>query len=379
MSYRYRNKGGNKGKNKSTPKSERKMHIAAKENIEIEATIAKANVSNRLKTLIVFDTNSLRSTDSGEVVYSSFSFGKAYDVINGFIVENKLQDDVFVAVSALVVDEIKIQMERSYKADCQRLGDTKRRMNGLPHVAAELIGIPDNDFNCSDYVENKAKEYLKNNQHVKLLNFSNDQSEQILKSLISRAHKTRPPFFKTSKNSDAGFKDSVIWETLLNYNEIEKYNKIILVTKDEGFKGCETEFASKWNKHFKIIAAPEAVNTELGIDYNNYIKETTIHDYAQTDYFRDYLFDGIKVKNEIVIDDVNYKIQNFEIADICKEVERIPPTDDELDECIVISSSIKIFFMDKGKKKEQVVIAKTTLADEETKDIIETTFEPELI
>ncbi len=116
-------------------------------------------------------------------------------------------------------------MERSYKADLQRLNDTKRRMNGLPHVTAELIGIPDNAFDCSDYVELKAKEYLDRNKHVRLLSYSDEQSKQILKSLISRAHKTKPPFFRTTKNADAGFKDSVIWETLLNYDDIEHFNK----------------------------------------------------------------------------------------------------------------------------------------------------------
>lgn len=334
-------------------------------------------LSKRLKTLIVFDTNSLRSTDAGEVVYSSFSFGKAYDVINEFIVENKLQGDVFVAVSALVVDEIKIQMERSYKADLQRLGDTKKRMSGLPHVTAELIGIPDDAFDCSDYVENKAKEYLENNKHVKLLNFSNDQSEQILKSLIRRVHKITPPFFKTTKNSDAGFKDSVIWETLLNYKEIEKYNKVILVTKDEGFKGCETEFADKWNRHFKIIAAPEAVNTELGIDYNNYVKERTIHDFAQTEYFIDYLRDELKTKTFIEIEGREYKIENYVISDICKHVNRLAPTD-EGDENLLISSIIHIHFTRDGQKKEQPVKAITMLWDDETKEIISTEYDIEL-
>ncbi len=39
-------------------------------------------MSYKLKTLIVFDTNSLRKVDSGEVIYSSFSFGKPYEVID---------------------------------------------------------------------------------------------------------------------------------------------------------------------------------------------------------------------------------------------------------------------------------------------------------
>lgn len=334
-------------------------------------------MSYKLKTLIVFDTNSLRSTDVGEVVYSSFSFGKAYDIINSFVKENKLQDDVFIAVAAMVVDEIKIQMERSYKADLQRLNDTKRRMNGLPHVTAELIGIPDNSFDCSEYVELKAREYLDKNKHVKLLTYSDDKSEQILKSLITRAHKTKPPFFKTTKNSDAGFKDSVIWETLLNYQDIEHFHKIILVTKDEGFKGCETEFAARWNKHFKIISVPEAVNTELGIDYKNYIDERAIYDFAQTEYFKEYLYDDLKVKSVIVIEGNEYPIENFTILENCKNADRLTPNEESI-ESIMVSSEIKIFYSASGEKYEKVIEGLTLLLDDETKEIISTEFDYEL-
>lgn len=193
-------------------------------------------MSYKIKTLIVFDTNSLRKTESAEMVYSSFSFGKPYEIINEFIISNNLHGDIVLAVSALVIDEIKLQMERSYKRDLIKLKETKKRLAGLPHIPDELIGIPQEEFDCTEFVENKSKEYLDTNNHVRLLSFGEEQSGEILKSLITRAHNSTPPFFKTTKNSDAGFKDSVIWETLLNYKEIENYQKVILVTKDEGKK-----------------------------------------------------------------------------------------------------------------------------------------------
>lgn len=334
-------------------------------------------MSYKLKTLIVFDTNSLRSTDGGEMAYSSFSFGKSYDTINGFVEDNNLQEDIFIAVSNMVVEEIKIQMEKSYRTDLQKLRDTKRRMSGLPHINDELIGIPDINFDCFNYVEMKTKEYLEKNTHVRLLDFNKEQSEQILKSLINRAHKGNPPFFKTSKNSDAGFKDSVIWEVLLNYTEIEYFNKVILVTKDEGFKGCEIEFTTRWNKHFKIISSPEAVNTEINIDYGNYIKERVIHNFAQKEYFTDYLKDELNVKTVIIHDGIEYKIENFAITDICKYVNRLPPNEDGA-ENILISTEISIHFTQNGEKKQKKVEATTTLEDEETKEIISTEYNSEL-
>ncbi len=55
----------------------------------------------KLKTLIVFDTNSLRSTDAGEVAYSFFAFGRPFQVIEEFIIEKSLTDDIHIAIQPI--------------------------------------------------------------------------------------------------------------------------------------------------------------------------------------------------------------------------------------------------------------------------------------
>ena len=126
------------------------------------------------------------------------------------------------------------------------------------------------------------------------------------------------------------------------------------------------------------MADENNVTTEIEKDYELYIKERAIYDFAQSDYFKDYLFDGLKTKTEICFEEANFKIENFEIVDTCTKAERMPPNE-ELEENVIIHSSIKIFFTENAEKKEQIVVSKTTLADDETKEILETTFEPELI
>jgi PIN domain len=335
-------------------------------------------LSYKLKTLIVFDTNSLRKTDSGEVLYSSFSFGKPYEVINEYITANNLHGDVILAVSALVIDEIKLQMERSYAKDLQKLKDTKRRLSGLPHITEELIGIPQEEFNCFEYVEQKSGEYLRANNYVRLLSYKEEQSKEILAGLINRVHNSKPPFFKTTQHSDAGFKDSVIWETLLHYDEVENFNKVILFTKDKGFEGCEEEFIAKWNRHFKIITAPEAVNTEIGIDYENYIKERAIHDFAQSEYFIGYLNDELNAKSLIMINEIEQPIRGIAIMDSCNFVNRLPPNEEGI-ENISVGSIILVKYKWDDETKEQEVKALTLLEDDETKQIISTEFDFELL
>ncbi len=82
---------------------------------------------------------------------------------------------------------------------------------------------------------------------------------------------------------------------------------------------------------------------EIQKDYGLYISERAIYEFTQTDYFKDYLFDILKNKSEIILSDQKYKIENFEIIDLCEKVTRIPPND-EFEENIEIKSIIKIFY-----------------------------------
>ncbi len=191
--------------------------------------------------------------------------------------------------------------------------------------------------------------------------------------------KPQSPFAISGPYKDAGFKDGIIWETLMHFDMVLEYDKIIFLSKDGDYKeNCLDDFTQKWNRHIKIEKDRNNVIAELKKDYGNYIEERVIHDFAYKEYFRNYLFDQLKVKSEIVMNSANSKIENFVIENPCILVERIPPTDDE-DECVIINSEIKIHYTEAGQKKQQVVTAKTTLADETSREITETRFEPELI
>ncbi len=191
--------------------------------------------------------------------------------------------------------------------------------------------------------------------------------------------KPQSPFAISGPYKDAGFKDGIIWETLMHFDMVLDYDKVIFLSKDGDYKeNCLDDFTQKWNRHIKIEKDKNNVIAELKKDYGNYIEERAIHDFADKEYFRDYLFDQLKVKTEIAINGSNFKIENFVIENPCTLVERMPPTDEE-DEYIIINSEIKIHFTEAKEKKQQVVIAQTKLADEESKDIIETTYDIELI
>lgn len=335
-------------------------------------------MSYKLKTLVVFDTNSLRSIEAGEVAYSFFAFGRPFQVIEEFILEKNLNEDINIAIPTWAIEELKDQKHRQYKTDILEFQKLAKRLSGMPHITE--IALPEIEFDCTTFIKQKADEYLATKE-IKLLEIKEELANTVLQSMMKRVMKDqnkKQPFAHSGKYKDAGFKDNIVWESLMHFDGIADFDKVIFLTKDTDYSNCQIEFKAKWNKHIAILADENNVTNEIEKDYDLYIKERAIYDFAQSDYFKDYLFDGLKTKTEICFEEANFKIENFEIIDTCNNVERMPPNED-LEENIIIHSTIKIFYTEKRVKKELIIIARTTLADDETKEILETAFEPELI
>jgi len=336
----------------------------------------------KLKTLIVFDTNSLRSTEAGEVAYSFFAFGRPFQVIEEFILENKLKEDIHLAIPTWAIEELKDQKRRQYEEDIVEFQKLTKRLSGMPHI--QEITLPEENFNCTDYIQEKAQDFLVTKE-LKLIEIPESLASTVLQNMMQRVMKderVKHPFVHAKKGNktykDAGFKDNIIWESLLHYQEIENYNKIIFLTADSDYSNCKTEFIEKWNKHFVVLSDENNVIVEIKKDYGFYITEREIYDFTQTEYFHNYLCDNLKVKSEILIDEFHYRIEKIEIIDVCAKIERMPPKED-YEESIIIDSNITVFYSKDGEMKERTVVTNTILADDETKDIVGFIILPELL
>jgi hypothetical protein len=99
----------------------------------------------------------------------------------------------------------------------------------------------------------------------------------------------KQPFAHSGKYKDAGFKDNIVWESLMHFDGVTDFDKVIFITKDTDYTNCQVEFKAKWNRHISIISDENNALVEIQKDYDFYITERAIYDYAQTDYFKDYL------------------------------------------------------------------------------------------
>lgn len=323
------------------------------------------------RTLIVFDTNKLRSVIKGEPSYGSFEFSKEFGQISDFIKEVKLTDLVNIAIPRTVVEELLKQKIERYKTDLEDFHSIKERLTMLPNTSFDGITLPSNDFNCSDNLRLLLETFIKLN-NINIIEFSNDKLSDIFKSIIKRAIDKNPPFKQKGNSSDSGFKDVLIWESILNYDAIDNYNKVILVSNDSVFNECISEFESIVNKFLVLTPSADYVKEEINKDYDSIIQKNKFLDFVNKDYFKDHIAEALSNFNSITIEEKDYTIESSNVIDYLNSIDFIREEETST-ELIIIISLIKCKIDVDGVKKEILVNAKTYL--DESKGIDYTDFE----
>lgn len=318
----------------------------------------------------------MRDTDSGSVIYKDFSFGGTFKEINEFISKNELDDFVQLATSFIAVEELKNQKIQSYESDLGKLKELARRLEGLPHIPEKHLFIDQTDFNCSEHIAEKAETFFADRK-ILLLDIDDTKAPTVLKSMIGRVlRKDKSPFSDSGKFKDAGFKDNLVWESLLNYDNVSDYDKVIFVTSDNDFKpNCIEEFRQKWGKHIVFLKTPAEILAEFENDYGNYISNREIYEYANTDYFKDFIDDLLTVVSVIQLPEGDYQVENYRIINLCSKVERAPDENNDY-ESILIHTEIEIDTSINQEKKTIPVKIITKLSDEDNKEIVEWNSDP---
>jgi len=332
------------------------------------------------KTLIVLDTNVLRSTSEGEVTYCSFEFGYAYNRIESFIRENGLSDFVRIAVPRIVIDELGKQKSKRYLADIEALSEIYSRLSLMPHTKPGNVKLPRGDFDCELHIKQLTERYLVEKKIQVIEIPTDDRLKGFFERIIKRAFEIQPPFRASQKYSDVGFKDALMWESLLSFDGVRDFNKVILLTADTGLNNpeCKKEFENKIKKYLSIQQSADFVVEELSSDYEEHIRNNQFMIFAQSDYFKSYLQGQLSGKKHVLKRDRRYPISRFEILNPCESVE----TDEEYieqepeSEGKIANSTIKVFL--KRKKGEPSVIVKARTHVDENRNINRIDFDPEL-
>lgn len=209
---------------------------------------------------VFLDTNILQSFGVGKGKEGSNVFlnslgvpSKFYELVS-FIDENHLAGKVEICVPEVVTMEMKYHMLSGFKSQKQKLNaaieEHKKIFGDIAKFDAIEISYNEEQYN--GYVDTLIREFFDNQKHhAKQVFFP--RKEPIIDTLINKALSGVRPFY-TGKidgkyHSDAGFKDSLIAETIYQYHNVNK-NLCIFITNDQDFS---REFSSKIQPDSELV------------------------------------------------------------------------------------------------------------------------------
>lgn len=180
---------------------------------------------------------------------------KAFVFDTNFIIQIKTLDEVvanlsdrfIVYITQVSIDERIAQVCRETKDRFERLKQFESQYKDI--VEFQYITTYDKmESYYKDRMQRKYEELFKD--HV--VPFSKD--EKTFNAVLERANKKAPPFIQGS--SDKGFKDALLWESLLEYFKESTVEEVVFLSDDGGFiKNTEVlceEFESITGKRITI-------------------------------------------------------------------------------------------------------------------------------
>ena len=189
---------------------------------------------------------------------------KAFVFDTNFIIQNKDMAKVVASLQdGFTVYVTQVSVEERIAQQCRELKDKYDRLSALQNDYIRIATI-----SVLKSYEKNAEEYrvgIQSNydglfaSHV--IPFS--KTSELFSEVLDRAYKKLPPFSNADNASDKGFKDSLIWLSILSYFKESGENSVIFVSSDNGFKSNADDLC----KEFK-----EITGKTLEIKDNSYYK-----------------------------------------------------------------------------------------------------------
>lgn len=298
------------------------------------------------KTLVIFETSVIRNQSFS---YGEINFTQNFAAVKHFIVSTKSEKGVRFGVTQLTIDEFTCGFNECFDSDKAKILPLVNRLNSIPFLNAS-VGQMDN-VKFVEHFRPLQKSFLKKE---KFFVIRYPRKTQLIRRLINRSLFKQKPFLRNDKHSDYGFKDVLIWESILESKKIGDYKKVILFSNDKGFdESLRDEFSEHFPKTFFLVARDsEAVIRELKIDHElakvtekSDFSKTSVLDFAKSEYFEDHLIRFVAETQKVLPKNIS----------ISKQVEIMTDFDDEQYPTTRIRSEIAILGGTGGHKSVKVI------------------------
>jgi len=148
--------------------------------------------------------------------------------INLAEVVNNIPDEYTIYVTQVSINE---RISQKYLA-------SKRKYDNLAALAKEYKGIAKIEVRTPFNTASKRDREFTQKGYVDLFGeniIPYNQIESLFQQVLDRVYKKIPPFLSADNASDKGFKDTLIWLSLLDYFKENGEAEVVFVTNDKGF------------------------------------------------------------------------------------------------------------------------------------------------
>lgn len=198
---------------------------------------------------IVVDTNLL---NSGSTDFTRVQFVDKITPIVDELESNDLYDTVQILIPQIVIEEL---YDHQLKLHTKKFSDIQ--FCKFPNF--EIIPCDDYCDSLREKFDTAIKELSARDAKSIILPYPQNE---ILPSIISRALSKRPPFEGEDKKSDKGFKDVILWESVIEYKKEHPNDVMILCSRDGRL--CDSLLRDEYHELFN-----DEIHL-LKLDANNY-------------------------------------------------------------------------------------------------------------
>lgn len=282
---------------------------------------------------IYFDTNAIEVRVGKKLFVSQISLSKLYYEIQGLIKDLRLENKVHICIPEVAWLEMLEHMKTCYKTEKQSMMD---KISEIKKLFGDLIDIDvqftlgEDEDSYNSFIKNLEREMLEDSKFLaEIIPFPKD--EKTMQILFEKANQSISPFTKAKgkkEYSDAGFKDALIFETMLHHTN---NGMGILVTQDVDYEGA---FKYAQIDNFRCIETVHELKTilienyhitdtrylEAQIQENEYLFERVLEE-ADMDTQCNYVYGGVEEIKETELGHefilklrINGIIRNFEVV-----------------------------------------------------------------
>ncbi len=264
-----------------------------------------------LKKVSVFiDTNILQSfikhNRKDYVFLSNLGIPKSYYDLVAFITDNRLQNYIEICISEVVFKELRQHMINNFNSFYDSI---KSDMTSYAKIAGDLFEcnyrIKQQKESYPEYVDSLIDDFINNPKNM-CKHIPVSSKESLLDTLLDKSLRGVKPFtiqtIEGKAYKDAGFKDSIIAETIYAHCA-EESRKCLFISNDSDFGQKFESILNESNKFVKCSSIEQAIEF-LKNYYETSDEDRLKREFTENTYWHEYLLTSIEQEYDASVTNV---------------------------------------------------------------------------